>query len=130
MRGGATSLGATCASLIPNAIQVGRRRSVSVTPHATRYYCPPASEHDNLRPMMTPDQQLQEELISNIRRMSGEDRIALRAFIKLLDQAHQGYIANFVRQDMQRLLESPPPIPGAENKTPVRSNPLRGKPQP
>jgi hypothetical protein len=58
-----------------------------------------------------------EALIADVRRLSDEDRFVLRAVIKLLDQAHRGQIANFVRQDIQRILDSPPPKTVPDSKT-------------
>lgn len=79
---------------------------------------------------MTPDQKLLEELTREIPRLTYAEKLELREFIAALDRGRQEQVSTFVRTTFPRLMSSPPPIPGAENRTPVRINPLRGKPLP
>jgi hypothetical protein len=79
---------------------------------------------------MTPDQKLLEELTRDVQRLTYDEKLALREFIDALDRVRQAQVATFVHTTMGQLVNSPPPIPGAENKTPVKRNLLRGEPLP
>jgi hypothetical protein len=76
---------------------------------------------------MTPDQKLLEELTRDVQRLTYDEKLAVREFIDALDKVRKAQVSTFVRSTMGHLVNSPAPIPGAENKTPVWGNPLRGE---